>query len=90
MRLVIDESRCKGCNLCTMVCPYRIYKPGTSPNRRGIYVPDLDQPQRCPNTRLQQIYGRRLCGVCALICPDQAITWEAEKPYEPQKVVIEY
>ncbi|MDD3372949.1 MAG: 4Fe-4S binding protein, partial [Methanoculleus bourgensis] len=21
MKLVIDESRCKGCNLCVLVCP---------------------------------------------------------------------
>ncbi|MDD3574777.1 MAG: 4Fe-4S binding protein, partial [Methanospirillum sp.] len=33
MKLEIDESRCKGCNLCTMVCPYRIYRPGNGPNR---------------------------------------------------------
>ncbi|HOD86561.1 MAG TPA: 4Fe-4S binding protein, partial [Methanoculleus sp.] len=22
MKLVIDETRCKGCNLCVLVCPY--------------------------------------------------------------------
>ncbi|MDD3574776.1 MAG: 4Fe-4S ferredoxin, partial [Methanospirillum sp.] len=52
--------------------------------------PELDQPERCPNCRLRELYGRRLCGVCALICPDQAIRWVPEKPYEPMKVVIEY
>jgi 2-oxoglutarate ferredoxin oxidoreductase subunit delta len=35
MRLVIDESRCKGCNLCTMVCPYGIFKQGRDLNARG-------------------------------------------------------
>ena len=90
MKLEIDESRCKGCNLCTMACPYRIYKQGTSPNRRGTYIPELDRPERCPNSRLSQLYGRRLCGVCSLICPDQAIHWRTEEPYESHKVAIEY
>jgi 2-oxoglutarate ferredoxin oxidoreductase subunit delta len=89
MKLVIDERRCKGCNLCTMVCPYKIFRPGTKPNERGITVPELDRPERCTNCRLQKLYGRRLCGMCEMICPDQAIRWEEEKPAERKKVVIE-
>jgi 2-oxoglutarate ferredoxin oxidoreductase subunit delta len=30
-----------------------------------------------------------LCGVCQMICPDQAITWVDEDPYSPEKVVVE-
>lgn len=90
MRLVIDERRCKGCNLCLKVCPYRIFKEGTKPNERGIVVPVLDRPERCANCRLRHLYGRTLCGVCQLTCPDQAIRWEEEQPYKPQKVAIEY
>ena len=90
MRLVIDESRCKGCNLCTLVCPYRIFRPGTKANQRGVIIPELDRPERCANCRLQHLYGRRLCGVCQMICPDQAISWEEEEPCEPMKVAIEY
>ncbi|NLC91788.1 MAG: 4Fe-4S ferredoxin, partial [Methanocorpusculum parvum] len=44
----------------------------------------------CTNCRLQKLYGRQLCGMCQMICPDQAISWIDEKPFEPQKVVIEY
>ncbi|HPC55469.1 MAG TPA: ferredoxin family protein [Methanolinea sp.] len=90
MKLVIDEKRCKGCNLCTMVCPYKIYKPGKKPNERGIVVPELDRPERCPNCRLQALYGRTLCGMCQMICPDQAISWVEEKPGEKKKVAIEF
>jgi 2-oxoglutarate ferredoxin oxidoreductase subunit delta len=90
MKLVIDETRCKGCNLCTLVCPYKIFREGTELNDRGIIVPELDRPERCANCRLQKLYGRRLCGMCTMICPDQAISWVEEKPYEGQKVVIEY
>jgi 2-oxoglutarate ferredoxin oxidoreductase subunit delta len=90
MKLVIDEKRCKGCNLCTMVCPYKIYRPGKKPNERGIVVPELDRPERCPNSRLQALYGRTLCGMCQMICPDQAISWVEEKPGEKKKVAIEF
>jgi len=90
MRLRIDESRCKGCNLCTLVCPYRIYKPGKRANRRGIIVPELDRPERCANCRLRHLYGRTLCGTCQMICPDQAIIWEEEAQHEPIRVAIEY
>lgn len=90
MKLVIDEKRCKGCNLCTMVCPYKIYKPGKKPNEKGIVVPELDRPERCPNCRLQALYGRTLCGMCQMICPDQAISWVDEKPGEKKKVAIEF
>ncbi|MCQ1538906.1 4Fe-4S dicluster domain-containing protein [Methanocalculus taiwanensis] len=90
MKLVIDDTRCKGCNLCVMVCPYHIFQEGRTSNRRGIFVPELDRPERCTNCRLQPLYQRRLCGVCQMICPDQAISWLHEAPFEPHKVVIEY
>ncbi|MDN7024214.1 4Fe-4S dicluster domain-containing protein [Methanoculleus sp. FWC-SCC1] len=90
MKLVIDESRCKGCNLCVLVCPYTIFQEGTKPNRRGIVVPVLDRPERCTNCRLQALYGRTLCGVCQMICPDQAIHWKEEEPYEAHRVEVEY
>jgi 2-oxoglutarate ferredoxin oxidoreductase subunit delta len=90
VKLAIDERRCKGCNLCTLTCPYRIFKPGKKPNKRGVVIPELDRPERCTNCRLQKLYGRTLCGMCQLICPDQAISWEEEKPYERKKVAIEF
>ncbi|HJK78831.1 4Fe-4S dicluster domain-containing protein [Methanocorpusculum vombati] len=90
MKLVIDERRCKGCNLCTRVCPYRIFQEGNRPGPRGYVIPVLDHPERCTNCRLQIMYGRQLCGMCQMTCPDQAISWIEEKPYEAHKVVIEY
>jgi 2-oxoglutarate ferredoxin oxidoreductase subunit delta len=90
MKLAIDENRCKGCNLCTKVCPYKIFKEGKKLNRKGVAVPELDRPERCANCRLRNLYGRQLCGVCQLTCPDQAIHWIEEEPYKPHKVAIEY
>ncbi len=90
MKMVIDPNRCKGCNLCVKVCPYRIFRPGKRPNERGVVVPELDRPERCANCRLRHLYGRTICGVCQLTCPDQAIRWEEEEPYHRHKVAIEY
>ena len=90
MKLAIDETRCKGCNLCTKVCPYKIFGEGKKLNRKGVAIPELDRPERCANCRLQKLYGRQLCGVCQLTCPDQAIHWTEEEPYELHKVAIEY
>ncbi len=61
-----------------------------NPNRKGVVLPELDRPERCTNCRLMHLYGRTLCGMCQMICPDQAIRWEEEKPNEPHKVAIEY
>lgn len=90
MMLIINESRCKGCNLCSKVCPYHIFTEGKKPGVRGYVIPILDKPERCTNVRLQKMYQRQLCGLCQLMCPDQAISWIDEKDYQPQKVVIEY
>lgn len=90
MKLIIDESRCKGCNLCVLVCPYGIYQEGKELNSRGVIAPTLDRPERCPNCRLQALYGRVLCGVCQMICPDQAISWVEEGLYEPHRVEVEF
>ena len=90
MKIEIDESRCKGCNLCTVGCPYKIFQAGKKPNRKGVMVPILDRPERCTNCRLQHLYGRVLCGVCQMTCPVQAIRFRDEKTGEPMKVAIEY
>ncbi len=90
MQLVINELRCKGCLLCTSVCPYKIFTEGTKPGVRGYVLPVLDRPERCTNVRLQKMHKRTLCGMCQIICPDQAISWVDEKPLEESKVVIEY
>ena len=90
MQLVIDESRCKGCNLCVLVCPYGIFAEGTELNSRGIVSPVLDRPERCTNCRLQALSGRMLCGGCRRICPDQARAWGEEPPFEPHRVEVEF
>ncbi|HJJ28935.1 MAG TPA: ferredoxin family protein [Methanocorpusculum sp.] len=90
MKLIINEKRCKGCLLCAGVCPYRIFTEGKTPGARGYILPVLDRPERCTNCRLQKMYQRQLCGMCQTICPDQAISWIDEAPFEEHKAVIEF
>lgn len=61
-KLVIDENRCKGCGLCTQVCPYRLLVVGEKLNAQGYVVVDLSDPEKCTG-----------CSLCAQICPDVAI-----------------
>ena len=77
MKLVIDSDRCKGCNLCMLVCPYRIFKEGKDQNERGIIIPELDRPERCPNYK-RKTKKNAVCEMCILTCPDQALYWDEE------------
>ncbi|HID64653.1 MAG TPA: 4Fe-4S dicluster domain-containing protein [Anaerolineae bacterium] len=64
-RIVIDETRCKGCELCTIVCPQGdLVQMATHFNAKG-YRPStfVDPGGRCKG-----------CALCALMCPDVAIT----------------
>ena len=63
-RIVLSEERCKGCLLCTLVCPKGLLRVSTRLNTQGYKVAEMD-PQR-----LEECNG---CTSCALICPDVAI-----------------
>jgi 2-oxoglutarate ferredoxin oxidoreductase subunit delta len=62
--IVIDEGRCKGCALCTHVCPHDLVQIAKHFNAKGYlpaeYVDPQDQCTACAN--------------CATMCPDLAIT----------------
>lgn len=62
--IVIDEDRCKGCELCTTVCPKDLVKMADSLNTKGYHPAQLVDPNGdCTG-----------CTLCALMCPDVAIT----------------
>lgn len=63
-RIVIDSERCKGCALCTTVCPQAVIRMAETFNAAGYHPARLVDPAgACTG-----------CSVCALICPDTAIT----------------
>jgi len=62
--IVIDEERCKGCQLCTMACPKGLVKMAEHFNAKGYHPAKLVDPD-------QECTG---CAMCAMMCPDVAIT----------------
>ena len=62
--IVIDEKRCKGCELCTTVCPKDLLRMADSFGARGYRPAVLDDPNStCTG-----------CLLCSTVCPDAAIT----------------
>lgn len=64
-RIVVDETLCKGCELCTTVCPEDlIYMAKGRFTPKGYHPAELVDPE-------EECTG---CAICTIICPDSAIT----------------
>ncbi len=62
--IVIDDNRCKGCELCTFVCPKKVIDMADYFTPRGYRPARLSDPKgECTG-----------CLLCSTICPDVAIT----------------
>ncbi|MFW5696149.1 MAG: 4Fe-4S dicluster domain-containing protein [Phototrophicaceae bacterium] len=62
----VDQERCKGCSLCTAVCPQHVlHLDLTSLNAKGYH------PAQLIETDSQHCTG---CALCAVMCPDVCIT----------------
>jgi 2-oxoglutarate ferredoxin oxidoreductase subunit delta len=62
--IVVDENRCKGCELCTSVCPKGVIEMADYFTPRGYKPAVLVDPEGlCTG-----------CLLCSTICPDAAIT----------------
>jgi 2-oxoglutarate ferredoxin oxidoreductase subunit delta len=63
--IVINEARCKGCTLCTTVCPQHVIQMDVGRVNEKGYTPArlLDPDNHCTG-----------CAICAVICPDVCIT----------------
>jgi len=75
----IDQDRCKGCILCTTVCPQTILAINEEVlNAKGYHPAQLVDPDsKCTG-----------CAICAVICPDVCITVfraQAVKQRVPEK-----
>ncbi|MCS7259518.1 MAG: 4Fe-4S dicluster domain-containing protein [Anaerolineae bacterium] len=72
-RIVIHVEACKGCQLCTSVCPSGLIRMSASFNRKGYRPAELVDPTgRCTG-----------CALCAMICPDAAIEVYREAKVKP-------
>lgn len=71
-RITVSEERCKGCLLCTLVCPAAIIRQSERINQHGYKVAEV------PAQDMDKCTG---CASCATICPDVAIkVWRGKKP----------
>ncbi len=71
-RVVIDQNRCKGCGLCTQVCPRKILVLSNKVNINGYH------PVQCTDEEL--CMG---CANCATVCPVTAF-----EIYKPVPIVV--
>ncbi len=72
-RIEINEDLCKGCEFCTMICPYELIQIADYYNAKS-YRPAIfvDPQQHCTG-----------CTLCGMICPEAAITVFREVKPEP-------
>jgi len=61
-RVVFNEDRCKGCELCITVCPKKIIFMSDRMNARGFRPATVTDQDACIS-----------CALCARICPDTVI-----------------
>ena len=63
LKVVVDDERCKGCNLCVTACPNdALALSKTRYNSRGLAIVELVNNDACTS-----------CGICSKICPDVAL-----------------
>ena len=61
-KIIIDRERCKGCELCMLVCPQKIIVMSKSYNKKGYHPAEQINQEKCTG-----------CAFCAMTCPDIAI-----------------
>ena len=62
--VVVNQQRCKGCNLCVVACPTQsIALHPTEVNDKGYHYCYMVEPTTCIG-----------CANCGVVCPDGCIT----------------
>ncbi len=74
-RILVNESYCKGCELCVAECPPQVL--GLDPlhlTAKGYHPVQLIAP------------GCTGCGICAIVCPEAALAvyrWKVPQEVQP-------
>lgn len=63
VEIEVDEDLCKGCGLCIMFCPKKVFEPSEKLSKKGVFPPKIVRKDQCAECRL-----------CELICPDFALS----------------
>ncbi|MFH0962712.1 MAG: 4Fe-4S dicluster domain-containing protein [Planctomycetota bacterium] len=71
-RVIVSELYCKGCGLCVEVCTKEVLVMDRKANAQGVRPAVVRAEVPCA-----------LCGRCALMCPDAAITLEEDGQETP-------
>lgn len=61
-KIIINTKYCKGCEICTWICPKNVFEMSRELSERGYHNPIPIRLNDCI-----------LCRQCELYCPDQAI-----------------
>lgn len=62
--IVVNEERCKGCNLCVVSCPSDVLELQPQiMNQKGYHYAYMKNPDDCIG-----------CANCGYVCPDACIT----------------
>ncbi len=61
-KITVDKACCKGCNICLMACPKKIFVKSKARNNYGTSMPGIKGAENCI-----------LCRMCERLCPDGAI-----------------
>ena len=61
--IVVDTEVCKGCEVCSPVCPEDVIGMTAAVNRKGYHYAYMKNPDACTG-----------CTNCAIVCPDRAIS----------------
>lgn len=62
--VVVNQERCKGCNLCVVSCPSDVLELEPQKiNEKGYHYVYMKNPEACIG-----------CSNCGLVCPDGVLT----------------
>ena len=67
IQITIDQSCCKGCEICLTTCIKNVFVKSKSRNAYGTAMPNVAGAKECI-----------LCRMCERLCPDSAINVEED------------